>query len=575
MARKRVSLKDKGEEILGLKRSGEGADILFGGGSGRKPVDTSPGSPAPGEALEEEGLPRAEAGLDEELSGEVPMAMGGLPREEADLDEQDLERMLSAEAQGAEGAPGSPEMAASPAAIEEMPQAEADLGGEDMPAGFWAETEVPDGNGGLPELATTPAAPGPPPLEPITPPPMVTRPLPAPPPIMPSPGGTTGGAVAATARPVPTAPPPRVASAPAPRVQPAAPPPSFSPAATSPPPASPAAEVPPPDNARPSPTPAVAPPSTASGAPDLSVPRPLRYVRMVGEDFDLLAEERSRDATGAVLIGVPQSADLTPDQRAALLRSPAVREQLAQVNKAIYGQYDRILSQNASVNPDITDWAHNMLAEARTIVLYGQVEKLARAEWNVEQVRARLDRAAESERQARRYAWPILLWGLSWFLFLAYILFKPSLVLQWINLGDVQDVLLNPDVFLQALFFGGIGGVAAVFYHLFKYLRERSFDSQYVLSYFGKPIMGMIMGSIVYLTMFGARFVSVAVFQGQVPDSDLSGLRYIIYLVAVYASFKENLVFDLLNKVIKAVLGSEEEVEEAAPPRPPSPAVMA
>jgi len=575
MARKRVSLKDKGEEILGLKRGGEGADILFGGGSGRKPVGTSPGSPAPGEALEEEGLPHAEAGLDEELSGEVPMAMGGLPREEADLDEQDLERMLSAEAQGAEGAPGSPEMAAPPAATEGMPQAEADLGGEDMPAGFWAEVEATEGNGGLPELATTPAAPGPPQLEPITPPPVVTRPLPAPPPIMPSPGGTTGGAVAATARPARTAPPPRVASAPGPRVQPAAPPPSFSPAATFPPPASPAAEVPPPDNARPSPTPAVAPPSTASGAPDLSVPRPLRYVRTVGEDFDLLAEEPSRDASAAVLIGVPQSADLTPDQRAALLRSPAVRDQVARLSQAIQAQYDRILSQNVSVNPDITDWAHNMLAEARTILLYGQVEKLARAEWNVEQVRARLDRAAESERQARRYAWPILLWGFAWFLFFVYVLFNPNVLLQWISLVQVEDALLNPEVFLQTLFFGGIGGVAAVFYHLFKYLHDRSFDSQAVLSYFGKPIMGMILGSIVYLTLFGARYVSVAVFQGQVADSDISGLRYIIYVVATAASFKENIVFDLLNRVIKAVLGQQEEEEKASPPSPPTAAVTA
>ena len=30
MVKKRASLKDKGEELLGIKRGGKGADILFG-----------------------------------------------------------------------------------------------------------------------------------------------------------------------------------------------------------------------------------------------------------------------------------------------------------------------------------------------------------------------------------------------------------------------------------------------------------------------------------------------------------------------------------------------------------------
>jgi hypothetical protein len=67
----------------------------------------------------------------------------------------------------------------------------------------------------------------------------------------------------------------------------------------------------------------------------------------------------------------------------------------------------------------------------------------------------------------------------------------------------------------------------------------------------------------------------VAVFQGQVADSDISGLRYIIYVVATAASFKENIVFDLLNRVIKTVLGQQEEEEEATPPPPPTAAVTA
>jgi hypothetical protein len=315
----------------------------------------------------------------------------------------------------------------------------------------------------------------------------------------------------------------------------------------------------------PPPTPAVAPPSIATGAPDLSVPRPPRYIQMVGKDFDLSAEEPSADAAAAAQVGAPEGLQLTPEQQAELSRRRSVQEKLANLDKAIDGQYERILQDNVSVNKSITDWCQNMLAEANEIVLNREVGKLAKAEWNVEQVRARLDRAVESQKLTKRWVLPIIFWGLAWFVAFVYLIFNPAPIVQLLNATNISDALLSPEIFLQALFFGGIGGVSAVFYHLFKYTRERTFDSQFVASYFGKPIMGMILGSIIYLTLFGARFVGLAVFGAQTGGSDVTGLRYIVYVTAIATGFKENLAFDLLNRTIKTVLGSEEE-EAPAPP---------
>jgi hypothetical protein len=298
------------------------------------------------------------------------------------------------------------------------------------------------------------------------------------------------------------------------------------------------------------------------------VPRPPRYIQVVGSDFDLLSEEATPDAIAAAQIGAPESVRLTAQQRDELLRRRSIQDKFAEIGQAIDGQYERILRENVSVSESITLWCHNMLAESRTIVLNQQVEKLAEAEWYLEQVRARLDRAIESRKQANRYAWPITAWGVVWFIAFVYLVFNPMLILIWLNLRTSGDQFIVPEIFLRSLYFGGIGGVAAIFYHLFKYVSLRSFDSQFVLSFVGKPIMGMILGSMVYLTVFVAmRVLGFAAIGLQGGESQtITDVMYIalLFFVAMAAGFKENLAFSLLNRMIKSVLGTEGEEETAA-----------
>jgi hypothetical protein len=302
------------------------------------------------------------------------------------------------------------------------------------------------------------------------------------------------------------------------------------------------------------------------------VPRPPRYIQVVPGEFDLL-DDTSAEAAAAALIGAPESVELTEEQRAELLRRRSVVEDFAALDKAIDAQYERILRENISVNRAVTDWCHNLLAEARTIVLHRQVERLARAEWNVEQVRARLDRAGESRKQANRYAWLIAIWGIIWFGFFVYLIFDPLAVFRLFPFAGGDDTFLVPEVFLRSLFFGGIGGVAAVFFYLLKYVQERSFDSQYVLSYVAKPFMGMMLGSMIYLTVFVVmRVLGLAPIGLRGEDTQgVTDIMYmaILYFTAMAAGFRENLAFALLSRVIKTVLGGEQEEEEPSAPSPP------
>jgi hypothetical protein len=525
MVKKRASLKDKGDEFLGFRQGGKGADILFGS--------------------DDEAEPSAKPEVEEEM-----------PQGEADLDEA-----LSAEAEAADE-DEAPE--------EGMPQGEADLDEElDLDSVLGAEAEAAEAEAALPELATTPAAPAPPsPPEPSTPPPAVERPLPAPMPPAPSALEPEAAPPPGVERPAPAPPPPSGGTLSTPLM--------VADSSSALPPSGPAAAAPPPSVAAsppPRPTPAVAPPSTATGASDHSVPRPPRYIQMVSGDFDLLADELPDEAAAAALIGAPGAVELTDEQREELLRRRSVQEDLADLDRAIDAQYDRILRDNVSVNKWITDWCHNLLAEARNIVLHQHVENLAKAEWDVQQVRARLDRAEESERKALRYAWPITIWGVIWFGIFVYLIFDPGFLLRLLGMPESNDTFLVPEIFMRTLFFGGIGAVAAVFYHLFKYVQERSFDSQFGFSYVTKPFMGMILGSMIYLTVFVVtRSLRIAPAGLAIAgEGDLAtDLMYLalLYFIAMAAGFKENVAFDLLNRVIKSVLGGEQDEEEPVTPPP-------
>jgi len=546
MVKKRASLKDKGEEILGMKRGGKGADILFGAEGQAGPSDESEDA---GTLSPEEEMPQGEADLYEALDAEA---------EAAEVNETDIE------------------LAEYPRLEEGMPEGEADLDEAlDLDSVLSAEAEAAESEAALPELATTPAASAPlPPPEPTTPPPMVERPAPAPMPATPASVEPQAASPPGVERPAPASPPPSATGTAAPPA--VAQPATIPPAAARPPytslPSVPAAAKPPPVAASPPPpTPAVAPPSTATGAPDLSVPRPPRYIEMVSGDFDLLEQDLPAEAAAAAK-GPPEAVELTEEEEAELLRRRAVKEDLAALDKAIDAQYERILRDNVSVNKWITDWCHNLLAEARNIVLYRQMEHLARAEWDVEQVRARLDRAEESRKQANRYAWPIAIWGVIWFVIFVYLVFEPMTLLRFFTTAGDSESFLIPDIFLRALFFGGIGGVAAVFYHLFKYVQERSFDNQFILSYVAKPFMGMILGSIIYLTLFvmlrALQILPAGLEAGSVETVNDVMYVALLYFIALAAGFKENLAFDLLNRAIRALLGRAHEGEEepAAPP---------
>ena len=90
-------------------------------------------------------------------------------------------------------------------------------------------------------------------------------------------------------------------------------------------------------------------------------------------------------------------------------------------------------------------------------------------------------------------------------------------------------------------------------------MRDRSFDNQYVLSYFGKPFLGMALGCLVYLgfsvVVRLVGVVSPVEIQEQTPGT-VANILYTapMWFVALVAGFQENLVLDSLSRMRRLIL---------------------
>ena len=304
-------------------------------------------------------------------------------------------------------------------------------------------------------------------------------------------------------------------------------------------------------------------PETSDIASTVLPPRPAHLVFELGEEEGMSLADIQTPGEQVEPLEL-QDRELTEEEQKKLLARlghARIRELDAEISKT----YDQVLSR-AGESQEIATECHNQLLKARDIVLRRDAAKIAQAEYYVEQVRARLKRAAESEAGAKKYAWWIAAWGVVWFV--AYIAVLILLNFDWFRdmtfLAASGNSLVDMGVFLPAMVWGGIGGVAAVFYSLFKHVGRRDFDSQYNLSYVGKPFLGIILGATVYmiihLTIMTLGILPSGLQGGTGELTTPTVAPWIIYLSAWACGFKENRIFDLVDRVMKRIFSGEEAV---------------
>ena len=243
------------------------------------------------------------------------------------------------------------------------------------------------------------------------------------------------------------------------------------------------------------------------------------------------------------------------EARAPILASRG-EEGLDWLQREIDSLYAQVQAE-VGANKFLADYCMGLLSEARALLAGGRAEDFARAELDIEQVKAKLKRARESDEAARKHGRRILAWGIFWFVIFVSSLFNAPRIIEWLGWGNPHG-MISPIIFISALAWGGIGGVVAGFYDLSWHIFRRDYDSQYNIFYFVEPLMGVALGGIIFLVLNTGLVALIGEPIGSPRILSLSGKTdltpYPLYLLACLAGFKQQFAYKVLDDVMRALV---------------------
>ncbi len=248
---------------------------------------------------------------------------------------------------------------------------------------------------------------------------------------------------------------------------------------------------------------------------------------------------------------LPAAVDRTEDQKAIVIsRLDKVLDKGWQraLHQEIDGLYKQVATEFASP-PEKAERALSMLREARQVLLNTPEEYVA-AEYRTMQVRALLDRMQVSRKKAVVFGPRILLYQAAWLVVLLALLIFAAPLTQWITrVGNVTGAaLLNLYPIVNTMIWGGIGGIVGALYALWWHISEQQdFDPNYLTWYLVQPLMGVVLGGIIFLILAGGFLI----LQVDLTDEKATqGARLLPYLTAVLAGFRQNFVYQQFDRLI-------------------------
>ena len=248
---------------------------------------------------------------------------------------------------------------------------------------------------------------------------------------------------------------------------------------------------------------------------------------------------------------LPVKPDRTDDEKAIVIS----RLDQALPNgwqKALHQQIDGLYKQVAtefSSPPAKAERALTMLREARELLI-DSPEEYVSAEYRTMQVRAMLDRVKEGRSQSGRYGPRILGYEAAWLVaLLAGLVFAAPLAQGITRVGNVSaQSLQNIYPIINTMLWGGIGGIVGALYTLWWHIsQEQDFDRHYLMWYLVQPLMGVVLGGIIFLVLAGGFLIlNVSIADAKASE----GARLLPYLAAILAGFRQNFVYDQLERLI-------------------------
>ncbi len=248
---------------------------------------------------------------------------------------------------------------------------------------------------------------------------------------------------------------------------------------------------------------------------------------------------------------LPAPVERTDDQKAIIisrLDKALDKGWQRELHQQIDGLYKQVATEYSSP-PAKAEKALSMLREARQLLI-DTPEEYVSAEYRTMQVRAMLDRIQESRKQSRIYGPRIFLYEVAWLVVLLAGLIFAATVANWIAVaGNVTGPSqMNIYPLVSTMMWGGLGGIVGALYTLWWHIsEEQDFDRQYVTWYIVQPLLGLVLGGIVFLLLAGGFLI----LQVNLTDPNAStGARLLPYLAAVLAGFRQNFVYEQFNRLI-------------------------
>ncbi len=258
----------------------------------------------------------------------------------------------------------------------------------------------------------------------------------------------------------------------------------------------------------------------------------------------------------------PAEPTVTPTLPPEAIRERVNQERFQEINEEIDRLYEEVPRRLAH-NEALVREALEGLRVARAI-LWTAPEQVVDAEYRVHRVKALITRYRQSEEWGRVYGTRLLIYELAWLFvllggFIALQLGQTRLI-NWVNslLGPGADTTFTAVIvpFLTSLMWGGIGGVVGALYSLWWHVSQlQDFDRRYTMWYLIQPIMGFILGGLVFL-IIGTGFL---VLQGTIPSPEATqGIQLFPPLVAALGGFRQKFVYELLERIIRVLTPSGE-----------------
>jgi len=205
------------------------------------------------------------------------------------------------------------------------------------------------------------------------------------------------------------------------------------------------------------------------------------------------------------------------------------------------------VSSELHASPKDVSFALEVLREAANIIIEDP-RQYDEALYRTAIVKSMLRRKAQLSRWSYRLGLLILAYG---------IIFTVACILGYFVEIDFASLLPTPELgdTFQAVWFsglaGGLGGSVEIFWRLYYRVSvKQDFDPQYTMYYLVKPILGFVLGMVMYfLVAVGSTIGGDTV----LPEAGRNTGFVLAILLGFIAGYRQESVFDMIYVIVKKI----------------------